>query len=484
VFDPPVSLPVADDEGNKEELQLPQLHSLSGDTMAKDWYYTKDGERFGPVTARQLKSIADSGELQSTDLVWNSEMPDWKTAKSVTGLFETTGRPTAMQPSPVSSNVEHRPPVLASTSPTNQLDLIAKTKTKFSDLETPQKILFGCAGSMGVFLFLCMGMCGLGGLIGDFDGAQDDANDSEQHQSADHDDSSESQSPAFSEGLAVVQREGVWCVIDESMKTVGEVGVNSGAEFRPFSNGRAVYYISYFSSDDPESVVIHAGAIDRSGKDVIPPDYTRMSDFKNDRAVVWKGTLRDHRSGIIDKQGRFILPLTNRYDIGPVGGGEDEAFDTGFSEGLVFFLRNDPNDKGLGLGGFLDREGRVAISPEKIVGGLASPGLFSEGLAAVERGMTQAESRSGFLPVGVVQMGYIDRTGKQVIKPQFSAARIFSEGLASVQRRNEKWGYIDKTGQMVIEPQFDWANPFKNGHASVTIDGNEKVIDRTGRIVR
>jgi hypothetical protein len=210
-----------------------------------------------------------------------------------------------------------------------------------------------------------------------------------------------------------------------------------------------------------------------------------MSDFKNDRAVVWKGTLGDHRSGIIDKQGSFILPLTNRYEIGPINGAEDQAFDTGFSEGLVFFLRKDPNGKGLGLGGFLDREGQVAISPEKIVGGVASPGLFSDGFAAIERGITQAESRSGFLPVGVVQMGYIDKTGEYVIKPQFVSARVFSEGLAPVKRSyEEKWGYIDKTGQMVIKSQFDWANPFKNGHASVRIDGNEKVIDQMGRIVR
>jgi hypothetical protein len=82
-------------------------------------------------------------------------------------------------------------------------------------------------------------------------------------------------------------------------------------------------------------------------------------------------------------------------------------------------------------------------------------------------------------------MGYIDKPGEYVIKPQFVSARVFSEGLAPVKRSyEEKWGYIDKTGQMVIKSQFDWANPFKNGHASVRIDGNEKVIDQMGRIVR
>ena len=454
--------------------------------MAKDWYYTKDGERFGPVTAQQLKSIADSSEIQSTDLVWNSEMPDWKTATSVTGLFETTSQPVAMQPSTVSSNVQPSAPPLASTSSTNQPDLIAKAKAKFSDLETPQKILFGCAGSMGVFLFLCMGMCGLGGLIGDFDNAQDSANDSEQHRPANQDELNESQSPVFSEGLAVVQREGVWCVIDESMKTVGEVGVNSGAEFRPFSNGRAVYFIKV-GDKPPDSggvsvPIIHYGAIDREGKVVIPLEFTRLSNFSDNRAVVWKGTSPE-KSGIIDRQGRFILPLTTRYQIGSIGGFDDRLWEVGFTEGLVFFYQN---NRGLAGGGFLDTEGRVAIPPEKIRGmtGAFSSAIFSEGLAAIEKGLTEAEERSKFVPADSLKIGYIDKAGEYVIKPQFSQARIFSEGLASVKRRDEKWGYIDKTGQMVIEPQFDWANPFKNGHASVRIDGNEKVIDRTGRIVR
>ena len=39
--------------------------------------------------------------------------------------------------------------------------------------------------------------------------------------------------------------------------------------------------------------------------------------------------------------------------------------------------------------------------------------------------------------------GYIDRTGKTVIKPQFDMALNFSEGLAYV-RSDNKSGYMDK----------------------------------------
>ncbi len=53
--------------------------------------------------------------------------------------------------------------------------------------------------------------------------------------------------------------------------------------------------------------------------------------------------------------------------------------------------------------------------------------------------------------------GYIDRTGRVVIPPQFVDAGNFSEGLAGVQLSKEghKHGYIDTSGKMVIPPQFE-----------------------------
>ena len=91
--------------------------------------------------------------------------------------------------------------------------------------------------------------------------------EAEKHRPADQDEPNDSQSPVFSEGLAVVLKEGVWCVIDESLKTVGEVGVNSGAEFRPFSNDRAVYSIKV-GDEPPDS----GGVSDESdsGVELIP----------------------------------------------------------------------------------------------------------------------------------------------------------------------------------------------------------------------
>src|SRR4051812_24158111 len=61
------------------------------------------------------------------------------------------------------------------------------------------------------------------------------------------------------------------------------------------------------------------------------------------------------------------------------------------------------------------------------------------------------------------KLGFIDKTGKVVITPQFdSTVRedgiCFSEGLAAV-LVGDKWGYIDKTGKFVIPPKFKQTYP-------------------------
>jgi hypothetical protein len=62
------------------------------------------------------------------------------------------------------------------------------------------------------------------------------------------------------------------------------------------------------------------------------------------------------------------------------------------------------------------------------------------------------------------------------IAPQFTGATRFSEGLASVQtavrvgnKTEYLWGYIDKSGRFVIKPQFISPGVFVNGLAHQTI---------------
>ncbi len=51
------------------------------------WYYAKGGQQNGPITLAQLQDLIRNGTLNpSTDLVWNSAMPDWLPASQVPAL--------------------------------------------------------------------------------------------------------------------------------------------------------------------------------------------------------------------------------------------------------------------------------------------------------------------------------------------------------------------------------------------------------------
>lgn len=94
--------------------------------------------------------------------------------------------------------------------------------------------------------------------------------------------------------------------------------------------------------------------------------------------------------------------------------------------------------------------------------------------------------------------GFIDKTGKMVIEPQFDDVlrdqyggcfpyshkmfKNFSEGLCAV-RLGNKWGYIDKTGKFVIEAKYDNAGTFSEGVGCVRLGQKCGYVDKTGKFV-
>lgn len=79
--------------------------------------------------------------------------------------------------------------------------------------------------------------------------------------------------------------------------------------------------------------------------------------------------------------------------------------------------------------------------------------------------------------------GFIDKTGKIIIEPQFYWVEEFSEGLAAFETEDSKHGYIDETGKVIVEPKLDRAEPFSEGLAPVAIDFEWGFIDKTGKII-
>src|SRR6267154_965691 len=57
--------------------------------MDPGYYYSREGQQFGPVPGEQLKQLAAAGKLQPDDLVWKEGMANWVQASRVKGLFST-----------------------------------------------------------------------------------------------------------------------------------------------------------------------------------------------------------------------------------------------------------------------------------------------------------------------------------------------------------------------------------------------------------
>jgi GYF domain 2/ABC-2 type transporter len=56
--------------------------------IATQWYYSRGGERFGPVPEEVLEQLAVTSRLQEFDLVWSEAEPDWKPALQIPILFK------------------------------------------------------------------------------------------------------------------------------------------------------------------------------------------------------------------------------------------------------------------------------------------------------------------------------------------------------------------------------------------------------------
>lgn len=130
-----------------------------------------------------------------------------------------------------------------------------------------------------------------------------------------------------------------------------------------------------------------------------------------------------------------------------------------------------------GKWGYADKNGKVVIKPQF---SLASK--FSEGLALVWIGgvpLTDPVVKS------FVKMGYIDTRGHWVIHSRFEYYFFddFSDGFVAFRRQSSKWGYMDRAGKIAIRPQFDWAGSFSSGVAPVLLDSKCAHVDKTGKIM-
>ena len=228
------------------------------------------------------------------------------------------------------------------------------------------------------------------------------------------------------------------------------------------------------------------GYMDKMGRVVIPPRFAEANSFKEGLASVGaaKGGWQ-----YIDRTGRVVIG-NDHADRHPFSEGlaqvtnvNDRRFsyvdkkgcpvfhsqykDTGaFSGGLTPFWSGGYSAAGDHVGyGYIDKTGKVVVRPR-----FSYADDFSEGLAAV-----------GVVYSGRGKYGYIDKHGNWTVRPRFDNGNRFSEGLAAAWV-GKAVGFVDKKGMWVIRPRYQDAGDFSEGLAAVQVADNWGYIDKTGKM--
>jgi hypothetical protein len=179
------------------------------------------------------------------------------------------------------------------------------------------------------------------------------------------------------------------------------------------------------------------GYIDITGRVVIAPQFDKATGFSEGRAAVRVGD----KWGYIDGAGKMVIAPQFRQ-AAP------------FSEGLAAVTPYHDY-----LCGFIDENGNYVI-PAKVHRFCQS---FSEGLAAVGGDAYDSDTETPSL------VGYIDRTGKWVIQPEFYTTGLFHEGFALVSDGRAR-GFIDRTGRRAIfSESFEPRDAFTEGLAPAVV---------------
>ncbi|HET9598532.1 MAG TPA: WG repeat-containing protein [Anaeromyxobacteraceae bacterium] len=244
----------------------------------------------------------------------------------------------------------------------------------------------------------------------------------------------------FSEGLASVKEGARLGYVDATGALVLVPSHDpAGLLHRPFSCGLAA--------------IKHGGRIgfmDRSGALAVPATFLAAKDFSEGFAFACNG----EACGFVDAAGKFVgSPMF-------MGGA---SFRNGF--GTVI----------LAMGMAHRRTSFVTTERRRLADVYEGSGDFSEGLAPVRVGG---------------RWGYVDATGKPVIRNAFDDAGRFAEGLAPVTLfETGRCGYVDRSGRLAIPARFAACHPFSDGRARVdlserALDGERVAfIDRDGKVI-
>ena len=164
--------------------------------------------------------------------------------------------------------------------------------------------------------------------------------------------------------------------------------------------------------------------IDRDDEPRFVGPYTDASLFYDDLALV-RHTV-DGKWGYIDDSGELVYPAV--YTAATI-----------FHENRAWVVRPDEAPCAI------DTKGRLQLTLTRA----SKVMIFCEEMAAFAQRGNRGE-----------RWGFIDKSGKVVIKPLYRAVKPFTHGLAAVQDEKGRWGYVDPQGVETIPPHYEAAESF------------------------
>jgi hypothetical protein len=234
------------------------------------------------------------------------------------------------------------------------------------------------------------------------------------------------------------------------------------------------------------------GFLDISGRFAIAPQFSAIVDFNEGVAAV-KGTVSSNYV-YIDKGGQNIFPnmsfkIAYRKSNGFMVIGE-QIFEDYWIQGSNL----DERIKVSGMRrGVIDGQGRIIIPiAEQILDTEVSDGLISSSRGflnmqneVVIKNHFQKSGRfyNGIIPISTdgKKYGIINIKDEYIVQEKYDLIQTFSEGYA-VYMQDGKYGFLDRSGNIAISAQFDFAMPFNNELAFIRLNGVDGYITKTGNI--
>ncbi len=294
---------------------------------------------------------------------------------------------------------------------------------------------------------------------------------------------------SFSEGLAPVKKDGKWGYIDQDENIVipfrydmaysfrnGLASVNRGGYVRDEyfccgewgyidKNDRVVvdFRESWFSLSDPGDLIpVRMDGIwgykDRLGANVVIHPNREWEEAEGFSDGLGKVKING-KYGFINAHGELVIDAT--FDkVGDFHNGFAVIYET--SQEIVVEGTGENTCSKLG---YIDKAGRCIVKPQ-----------YDWAYEFVD-GVARVSDQTGYY--------FVNTQGHLINRAPFDYAEDFSEGLGQV-RTSAGCGFINATGEFAIPPRFYAADPFRDGFARVRVDvsiGDWGFIDKSGEVV-